>query len=265
LVGLAEDITKTVSIRMRLIAAIISGSLAFYLMDVRILSLGLPFIDPVIQFMPFSFIITVFAITGLINSYNIIDGNNGLASMLAIITFMGIGIIAHKYSDELILFLCIVMASSLFGFFLINFPRGLIFLGDSGAYLIGFILSITTISLIQRHESISPFAGLLMNALPVTETIFSIYRRKYIRGKNPSHADQLHLHSLVYRRLITSKKRFIITIDANPKTSIYIWIFACFSIAPSVIFPENSPILIIALIIFISLFLYLYWRLVKGK
>jgi UDP-N-acetylmuramyl pentapeptide phosphotransferase/UDP-N-acetylglucosamine-1-phosphate transferase len=234
-------------------------------MNIKITNIGIPLLDSIVNFLPISLMLTVIAISGLANAYNIIDGNNGLASMLAILTLSGLVVIAYNHSDHEIILLCLAMIGCLFGFFLINFPRGLIFMGDSGAYFTGFIVAIITVSLIQRNESISPWVGLLINALPVTETVFSGFRRKFILGNSPSLADNLHLHSLVFRKLVQSKKSFLLSVHSNPKTSFFIWLFSCLSIIPAVIFQVNTFMLIVTSIFFILLFIWLYKRLLKSS
>ncbi len=84
-----------------------------------------------------------------------------------------------------------------------NYPRGLVFLGDGGAYLIGFWVASLSVLLVYRHQEISPSFALLINIYPIIETLFSIYRRRIHQGKCPGQADRLHFHTLIYRRLLS--------------------------------------------------------------
>ena len=93
---------------------------------------------------------------------------------------------------------------SVAGFLLVNYPRGRIFLGDGGAYLVGLVLAELSVILVQRNSEVSPWFPAVLLAYPVWETLFSAYRRK-LHGRSPSHADALHLHSLVYRRVVRWK------------------------------------------------------------
>ena len=100
-----------------------------------------------------------------------------------------------------------------------TFLRGKIFLGDSGAYIIGFLLAILSILTVKRNPEISPWFPIAVLAYPIFETLFSIYRRKFIQKKSPLKNDGLHLHTLIYRRIT----------KGNPKTSLYIWpLVSCF-------------------------------------
>ena len=99
-------------------------------------------------------IFTAFAITGITNAYNIIDGFHGLSSMVANIALMATGYLALSLNDRTIAQLCFVMVGANLGFFIWNYPRGLIFLGDGGAYLLGFWTAVASTLLIVRHPEI---------------------------------------------------------------------------------------------------------------
>ena len=156
-IGLAEDLTKKIGIKTRLtFIATAAGIAAFYL-GAQIGRLDIPGIDHLLTLPGIAIIFSIFAITGLANAYNIIDGFNGLASMVGFLTLIGLTYISYEVGDPLMMYLCLVMAVSILGFFFWNFPRGLIFLGDGGAYLIGFWIGTTTIMLVSRHPNISPW------------------------------------------------------------------------------------------------------------
>ena len=74
-------------------------------------------------------------------------------------------------------------------------------MGDGGSYFIGFALAWVAVMLIERNPSVSAFAALVVCVHPVTEVLFSIYRRR-IKKNNPSHPDRLHFPSLVKRRYV---------------------------------------------------------------
>ena len=89
------------------------------------------------------------------------------------------------------------------GFLLWNWPRGLIFLGDGGAYFIGYLVAVLSFLLVARHRGVvTPWYPFLLFIYPVFETLFSIWRRKVVRGASPGLPDGLHLHQLVFRRLV---------------------------------------------------------------
>jgi UDP-N-acetylmuramyl pentapeptide phosphotransferase/UDP-N-acetylglucosamine-1-phosphate transferase len=96
-----------------------------------------------------------FAIAGLSHAFNIIDSLNGLASMVAIISSTAILYVAIKVQDQVVINLALVMIGSIAGFFAWNFPKGLIFLGDGGTYLIGFLIAVASIILVVNNDTIS--------------------------------------------------------------------------------------------------------------
>lgn len=198
-VGLIEDLTKTVSVKLRLMATIFSGVIFCLVTDYQIRSVDIPGVDWILSFWLPSLLFTAFAIGGIANAINIIDGVNGLASGTAIIILVGFAIVSWQANDLPLLAACLVTIGSLSGFFLLNFPQGRIFLGDAGAYAIGFALAAIAVLLPQRNPELSPLIGLLALSYPVTETLVSIHRRLVREGTHPGQPDRLHLHSLIYR------------------------------------------------------------------
>ena len=215
---------KKIGVKTRLIFTAIAAAMAANYLDAQITSLDIPGIDYVLTIPGVAIIFTVFAITGLANAYNIIDGFNGLSSMVGIITLMGLAYVSFVVGDPLLTLLCLVMTGAILGFFVWNYPRGLIFLGDGGAYLIGFWVAIISALLVARHSNISPWFALMINAYPIMETLFTIYRRKIHQGKSPGLPDGIHFHTLIYRRILNpvcpGKKDDWFT--ANAKTSPYL-------------------------------------------
>ena len=264
-IGLIEDLSKKISVRQRLFFTAISAALFLYLLEAHIVRLDFPGIDFMLTIPLVGSILTIFAITGLANAYNIIDGFNGLASMVGIITLLGIAYIGFIFSDSIIIYLSLVMASGILGFFIWNYPRGLIFLGDGGAYLIGFWIATLSILLTFRHREISPWFALLINGYPILETLFTIYRRRIHQGKSPGQPDGIHLHALIYRGILMRTHQDKNWFSANARTAPYLWVLAGTSIAPAIIWWQSTPILIAACTIFIFFYVWLYARIVKFK
>ena len=262
-IGVTEDLTKNIGVRQRLFFTSISAGLAVYFLQAQIVKLDIPLFDFLFTIPFFSVIFTVFAMTGLANAYNIIDGFHGLASMVGIITLLAIAYIAYVFNDPLIIYLSLVMAGAIMGFFIWNYPRGLIFLGDGGAYLIGFWIAALSILIICRHPSISPWFALLINAYPILETLFTIYRRKIHQGKSPGQPDGIHFHTLIYRRILMNNHRDANLFSANSRTAPYLWVLAGLSIAPAVLWWESTPILVGASILFLISYVWLYAKIVK--
>ena len=264
-IGLTEDLTKKISVRKRLFFTLISAALFVYFLNAHIIRLDIPGVDFLLSIPFVGAIFTIFAMTGLANAYNIIDGFNGLASMVGIITLLAIAYAGFLFSDTLIIYLSLVMAASILGFFIWNYPRGLIFLGDGGAYLLGFWIAALSILLTYRHQEISPWFALLINGYPILETLFTIYRRKIHQGKNPGQPDGIHFHTLIYRRILINNHRDTNWLSANSRTAPYFWALAGMSIAPAILWWQSTPILISACLLFIVSYVWLYTSIVKFK
>ena len=266
-VGLVEDLTKKVGVKTRLFFTAISGALAVYFLGAIITKLDTPGLDWLIALPMVSILFTIFCVVGLANAYNIIDGFHGLASMVAIISLVAIAYVNFLVGDLLFFSLSFVMIGACLGFFVRNYPRGLIFLGDGGSYLIGFWIAILSILIVARHPNVSPWFALLVNAYPIFETLFTIYRRKLHQNKSPGQPDAIHFHSLIYRRVLKAKdidpEQGILS--ANAKTSPYLWVLSGLPVMASILWWQSSTKLIICAALFGIFYVWLYRRIVRFK
>lgn len=199
--GVAEDITKRVGVMQRLLATMASGLFAWWMTDYSLSRVDIWGVDWLLSFTLVSVIFTAFAVGGVANSINIIDGFNGLASTMSTLAFVGYAMIAWQVGDTTLAGVSLVVAACVWGFFWVNWPFGKLFLGDGGSYFIGFALAWVAVLLIERNPSVSAFAPLVVCVHPVTEVLFSIYRRR-IKKLHPGHPDRLHFHSLVKQRYV---------------------------------------------------------------
>lgn len=266
--GLIEDFTKKVGVKERLVATAVSGLCGGILLDGWITRLDFPGLDYLVAIPVISILFTCIAISGVANAYNIIDGYNGLAGVVAVSVFLGIAYVAQQMGDVQVATVSLAMVGSIGGFLVWNFPRGLIFLGDGGAYLIGFIIAELSILLVSRNPEVSPWFPLLLSFYPIFETIFSIYRKKIKRGLSPSVPDGLHLHMLIYKRVV----RWAIGTDCvhqkitrNALTSPYLWVLSSFAVVPAVLFWDNTPALIGFTLLFVISYIQIYRKIVRAK
>jgi UDP-N-acetylmuramyl pentapeptide phosphotransferase/UDP-N-acetylglucosamine-1-phosphate transferase len=202
LFGIAEDLTKKIGVIQRLLATMASGLLAWWITDYSLSRLDIWGVDQLMPFTFFSVIFTAFAVGGVANAINIIDGFNGYASLTCTIAFTGFGLIAFQVGDQNLALVSLILAASVWGFFWVNWPFGKLFLGDGGAYFLGFALAWIAVLLIERNPSVSAFSALVICILPITEVLFSIFRRQ-VRNDHPGKPDNLHFHSLLQRRYLS--------------------------------------------------------------
>ncbi|MCS7202986.1 MAG: glycosyltransferase, partial [Thermodesulfovibrio sp.] len=170
--------------------------------------------------------------------------------------------------DMFILFSCIVLIAAIIGFFVWNYPRGLIFLGDSGAYIIGFFIAVISVLIVKRNPQVSAWFPMLLVIYPVWETLFSIYRRKIKKGYSPGKADRLHFHSLVYKRILKwalGPKDAKYMTRRNSATSVYLWGLTFISFVPAVLFWQKTLLLQICTFLWILMYIWLYRKIVRFK
>ena len=262
--GTAEDLTKRVSVRERLLATMSSGVLAWWLTNISIGRVDFWGIDILLTWLPLSVAFTAFAIGGVANAINIIDGFNGLASGVLIICYGAIGLIAHRADDAHLAQVCMILASVTAGFYLINFPFGKIFLGDGGAYLMGFLLAWVAVLLLARNPEVSAWAPLLACGYPILEVLFSIWRRQK-RNLNPGHPDRLHLHSLVKSRLSRKHLGHWSPVMRNASVSPVMWLFALVPASLSVWFADSTICLIGGLVLSAIMYTVFYSKLINFR
>jgi len=266
--GLIEDITKKVSPAVRLAAVSVSALLAVWLLGATVNRTDIPGLDTIVATPFFAVALAVLTVAGIANSVNIVDGFNGLASMCVVIMLAALAYVAAQVGDEVISTLALAGIGAVLGFFIWNFPAGLIFLGDGGAYFLGFFVAELSILLLVRNPDVSPLFPLLVCIYPVFETLFSIYRRKVLRAVPPSMPDGIHLHSLIYRRImrwaVNSRGAKALT-RRNSMTSPYLWLLCMLSVIPATLFWSNSLALAGFLALFGVTYVSLYWRIVRFK
>ncbi len=268
-IGLIEDLTKKVGISARLVGCATSAFLGLYFLNILITKIQVPGLDWLLGISTIAIIFTLVAVTGLANAYNIIDGFNGLASMVAIISLLAIGYVAFKVNDLVLASTCLIIIGAISGFFIWNYPRGLIFLGDGGAYLVGYLIASLSILLVIRNPSVSPWFALLVNAYPIFETLFTIWRRKVHQGKNPSLPDGAHFHSLIYRRIIrwaeANGSKDTAPFTKNARTSPYLWLLSSLAVFPSIIWWQSTSILQCFALLFCISYIWAYNAVVKFR
>lgn len=241
--GIAEDFTGKVSPLRRLLLTMAGALLAYFLIDARIDRIDWIISSWAIPFIWLSLPITVLAVAGIANAINIIDGFNGLASVVSICMLLSLAYVALQVNDAFILVATLLVAGAITGFLIWNYPVGLIFLGDGGAYFIGFMLGELALLLVMRNPQVSTWYAILLLIYPAFETIFSAYRRTFIQGKSPVMPDGIHLHSLIFRRIVqwtVGPKEARALIRRNSMTSPYLWLFSLTAVIPATLFWRHS-------------------------
>ncbi|MFC6283200.1 MULTISPECIES: glycosyltransferase family 4 protein [Polaromonas] len=266
--GVYEDVSQRLSVRYRLVLTAISAALACGLLGLSITRLGLPGVDGLLLTAPWLGVgVAFFAICGLPHAFNLIDGYNGLAGTVALFICLAIAYVALQLGDRQLAVIVICLAGATAGFLVWNYPRGLIFAGDGGAYLWGVVVAVASILIVQRHETVSPWFPMLLLIYPVWETVFSIYR-KLARGSSPGVADALHFHQLIYRRIVRgvfhddASRRMLMR---NNRTSPYLWSFTLMTVVPAMLFWGNTYVLMGFSAMFVLIYVAAYIAIIRFK
>ncbi len=266
--GLLEDLTHRVGPTLRLVLATVSAAWLFGGLGVAVTRTDVWPIDLMLMIPGAVLCTTMLVVAGFTHSVNIVDGFHGLACGLCLITLSGLSFMAWRVGDLMLLHMCLLSLAAMLGFFVFNWPRGSIFLGDAGAYLIGFWVVELGLLLAMRNPSISPMAPVLAGIVPLIETLFSMYRRKVIKQNPVNHPDGLHLHSLVYRRLLFNPQVHLTPTQkntANAQVGPYFWIPATALTALSCIFMQNTWLQLAFMLTYLALYTWLYRALVHFK
>lgn len=266
--GVLEDVTQRLSVRYRLCLTALSAALACWLLDLQVPTIGIASIDQALLAIPWWGVAMAFvAVCGLPHAFNIIDGYNGLAATAAMLVCLAIVHVALQVGDRALAAMVISLAGATAGFLAWNYPRGLIFAGDGGAYLWGLTIAVASVLLVQRNPLVSPWFPMLLLIYPVWETLFSIYR-KLARGGSPGVADALHFHQLIYRRLVRGvfhddeARRMLMR---NNRTSPYLWGFTLLTVVPAVLFWRYTGVLMAFCALFGVSYVAAYVAIVRFK
>jgi UDP-N-acetylmuramyl pentapeptide phosphotransferase/UDP-N-acetylglucosamine-1-phosphate transferase len=257
--GFLEDLTRKVTPYSRLLFAFGAAATAYFLIDARITDLDLPYDDYLFQYELFAFAFTLFAVGGFAHATNIIDGMNGLAGFIATALLSAIALVAWQVGDERILCAALVVMGATLGFLVWNFPRGVIFAGDGGAYFLGFAIATLAVLLVHRNSEVSPWFALLALWYPVWETLYSMYRRR-LRGRSPADPDGLHLHTLIYRRVMKLRAG---PVARSALTTLSLLALNVFTVVPAMLFWDETWILQAYAAGFVLVYLWLYLRIAR--
>jgi len=199
--SILEDIKIIISpaIRLGLLFIIIFFCVKFF--DLKIYSVQFYNLDNFLKNSHiFSLIFSTICIVLIIIGSNFIDGFNGLLGIHSSIIIFILSIINFYFGNFDLFFLSILFLICLISFLIFNFPKAKIFLGNSGAYLIGFILAVLVILTSQKtqyHKVYPFFFACLLNYI-FFEVFFSFCRKIFYEKKNPLYPDKNHLHMLVF-------------------------------------------------------------------
>ena len=203
LVGLIDDY-RPMSVKVRVAAQIGCSLLMIYMTGLSIESFGYLFGLPFeVELGWFAIPVTLLAVIGVTNAFNLVDGIDGLAGSLALIAIFGILILQGRSGSYQHYEYLMVLAAALVPYMVLNLRRDQgkkIFLGDAGSLFVGYIIVWTLIHQTQvgRPTAVSPTAALWCVAIPLIDTI-GVMARRVLKGDSPFKPDRNHLHHILMR------------------------------------------------------------------
>lgn len=191
LTGALDDVFD-LSPLQKIAGQLIGAGVAIYF-GLVIDEITLPFLDNPIVLGWFGIPLTVLWIVGVTNAVNLIDGLDGLASGVSGIAAFALFFVSLSIGNPMLALMSITLVGTIIGFLAFNFYPARIFMGDSGSLFLGFFLS--TISLLELKEAtlVSFIIPLFLLAVPISDTLYAIIRRK-LNHQSISSADKNHLH-----------------------------------------------------------------------
>ena len=258
LIGFLDDVKiKIIPSRRLLLMIIFLFSLILFL-PVKIFNIDIPFLIPLLQNNIFSSIFVLLCFLFIINGANLIDGFNGLLTInLIIINMVLVYINITSGNKEFSIFI-IAQVIILISFLLFNFPSAKIFLGDSGSYLLGSLISLNTIITNNLNPNYSSFFFCILLFYLFFEVFFS-FLRKIVQKKSPVHPDKEHLHMLVFGKIssIFGKDK------GNYMNSVIINFLYFILVLPALVFAKDPVISRYWFFSLIAIYLFIYLRLYR--
>jgi UDP-GlcNAc:undecaprenyl-phosphate GlcNAc-1-phosphate transferase len=156
--------------------------------------------------------LTLIVIVGVTNAMNLSDGLDGLAGGISLLCFICIGLLAYHSGNLVIAVFSVAVIGAIFAFLRFNTHPALIFMGDAGSLLLGFLAVTLSLGLTQTKNPVSPLFPLILFGFPVLDTL-SVMLQRLAKGQSPFIADKKHLHHrLMSLGLYHSEAVFIIYI-----------------------------------------------------
>ncbi|WP_342433018.1 MraY family glycosyltransferase [Neobacillus sp. FSL H8-0543] len=207
LTGMVDDI-KEISPKVKLGGQIIAALIVVVMGDISVQFINLPF-GGKIDFGIFSIPITMIWIIGITNAINLIDGLDGLAAGVSSIALLTIAGMAAVMGNAYVLVIALILAVSTIGFLGYNFHPAKIFMGDTGALFLGFMIGVLALLGFKNVAFISFVIPIIILGVPISDTFFAIIRR--LVNKQPLSApDKSHLHHCLMRTGFSHKQAVLL-------------------------------------------------------
>jgi UDP-GlcNAc:undecaprenyl-phosphate/decaprenyl-phosphate GlcNAc-1-phosphate transferase len=256
LLGFVDDIKINFNPKIRLIMMSIFLVLLINYNNFYVEKTGIDFLDAWIKNSKiFSLIFICLCFIFIVNGSNLIDGYNGLLSIHSLIIIINLCVVNYFYENKELFIFLFYSALTLIVFLIFNFPKAKIFLGDSGAYLLGTFIAVSVIKTSAALPEVSPFYFCIILFYLFFEVFFSFFRKLIKEKKSPVYPDGKHLHMLLYKILLKKNKNKIIS---NYYVSIIINLIYCTLLLPAILMMEDGMFCKYYSLLFFATYVYLY-------
>ena len=224
LVGFIDD-RKPIRARTKLALQLLSTT-PLLISGVTVSFLTDPFHHSIIALPPWlAWALTVRWVVGVTNAINLIDGLDGLACGVTAIACVALAIVATAWHQPAVALLCAALAGASAGFLPWNWHPARIYMGDTGAYFLGYMVaSLTILGAFKMAAAISVLVPILVLAVPLLDTVLSPVRR-YFHGRPAFAADREHLHHRLVAMGLSESRVVLLTYAVTAVCgAIAIWI-----------------------------------------
>ena len=258
LLGIIDDLEYEINPIYRLAIVFPSVYLLYYFLGIEAYSVDIWLIDWLFSYQFFSILFICFAISGIVNAFNMIDGINGLVLLYSLSICASVVFSLYAITTLEVTLYFTALFFSILGVFLLNFPLGKIFIGDGGAYFLGAAISVGLIKVYQIND-LSPWYVFLKLIYPITDVGASFLRRM-LENQSPLAAfqpDDRHLHHILLSRI----NKLGIKSHNTKHTLVTILLFCFYTpfLVAANYFALDTGILISLSIIFIVFYFCLYF------
>ncbi len=260
--GFMEDLTQKVSVPMRMWASLLPGFVGYYLTNTYLSSLDFAWLDGLLMVLPIGIFFTAFAMSGMTHAMNFIDGLNGLSTWTATWILLGLFLLSMNSNLATVSVPVAILSGAMIGFLFWNWPLGKLFLGDGGAYFVGMAIAWLAIALSILAPEITAWSMLLLCAYPITETLFSMYRRFKSR-QSSGQPDRAHLHQLIASCWIYPRFSSISLLMRNSLTGILASLLAIPPLIGALVLYKDKWACIASYLLFAAAYICLYQALIR--
>lgn len=194
--GYIDDIFE-LKPRTKMLGIIIGAVIVWAFTDFRFDSFKIPFGGPLLEFNSVvTFFLTVFWIISITNAMNLIDGLDGLVSGVSIISLGTMALVSYFFlpqTDFYLTLTILLLIACIAGFFPYNYHPAIIYLGDTGALFMGFMIGVLSLQGLKNSTAVAVITPVIILGVPILDTTVAIIRRK-LSGRPATEADKMHLH-----------------------------------------------------------------------